>query len=278
MSDFNYQKIFHPTDLTRGDEAAFAHALKIAHQAKSLLTIFHLDTFDEDAGWEEFPHVRNLLERWGVIPQGSTPQAVLDSGVQVKKIEAKGSAPVHPILHYLETHKNELIVLSTHQRQGLSRWTHEAIAEPVGRESHVATLFVPRRAVGFVSVETGAVSLENILIPIDRKPHPQRAIDAAVALARILDCPKVNFQLLHVGSKATCPNVAVPLQTGWQVQEIIKEGDAVETILDEEEFAYADLLVMATEGHKGFLDALRGSTTERVLRGSQCPLLAVPAV
>lgn len=277
MSDFNYKKIFHPTDLTRGDEAAFAHALKIAHHAKALLTIFHLDPFDADADWAEFPHVRNLLERWGVIPQGSSHQAVSDGGLQVKKIEAKGSEPVHPILHYLETHTNELIVLSTHQRQGLSRWTHEAIAEPVGRQSHTATLFVPRRVVGFVSVETGAVSLENILIPIDRKPHPQKAIDAAVRLAQTLGCQKVNFQLLHVGTKETCPNVDVPLQEGWQVQELIKAGDVVEIILDEEEFAYADLIVMATEGHKDFLDALRGSTTERVLRGSQCPLLAVPA-
>jgi nucleotide-binding universal stress UspA family protein len=38
----------------------------------------------------------------------------------------------------------------------------------------------------------------------------------------------------------------------------------------------ADLVVMATAGHHGFLDALRGSTTERVLRKLTCPLLAVP--
>jgi nucleotide-binding universal stress UspA family protein len=32
---------------------------------------------------------------------------------------------------------------------------------------------------------------------------------------------------------------------------------------------------MTTEGHHGFMDALRGSTTERVLRAARCPLLAV---
>ena len=40
----------------------------------------------------------------------------------------------------------------------------------------------------------------------------------------------------------------------------------------------ADLIVMATEGHQGFLDAIRGSTTERVLRQAPCPVLAVPAL
>jgi nucleotide-binding universal stress UspA family protein len=39
----------------------------------------------------------------------------------------------------------------------------------------------------------------------------------------------------------------------------------------------ADLLIMTTAGHAGVLDALRGSTTEQVLRRVPCPLLAVPA-
>jgi nucleotide-binding universal stress UspA family protein len=36
-----------------------------------------------------------------------------------------------------------------------------------------------------------------------------------------------------------------------------------------------DLVVMTTQGRHGFMDALRGSTTERVLREARCPLLAV---
>jgi len=39
----------------------------------------------------------------------------------------------------------------------------------------------------------------------------------------------------------------------------------------------ADLIVMATEGRNGFLDALRGSHSEQVLRQCACPLLAIPA-
>jgi nucleotide-binding universal stress UspA family protein len=35
--------------------------------------------------------------------------------------------------------------------------------------------------------------------------------------------------------------------------------------------------VMATEGRNGFLDALRGSHSEQVLRQCACPLLAIPA-
>jgi nucleotide-binding universal stress UspA family protein len=38
----------------------------------------------------------------------------------------------------------------------------------------------------------------------------------------------------------------------------------------------ADLIVMATAGHRGVLDALRGSVTEMVIRAAPCPVLAVP--
>jgi nucleotide-binding universal stress UspA family protein len=33
---------------------------------------------------------------------------------------------------------------------------------------------------------------------------------------------------------------------------------------------------MPTAGHHGVLDALRGSTTERVIRHAPCPVLALP--
>jgi nucleotide-binding universal stress UspA family protein len=38
-----------------------------------------------------------------------------------------------------------------------------------------------------------------------------------------------------------------------------------------------DLIIMATEGRRGIVDALRGSVTDRVVRGAPCPVLAVPA-
>ena len=37
-----------------------------------------------------------------------------------------------------------------------------------------------------------------------------------------------------------------------------------------------NLIVMSTDGRHGFLDTLRGSHSERVLRRTPCPLLAIP--
>jgi nucleotide-binding universal stress UspA family protein len=54
------------------------------------------------------------------------------------------------------------------------------------------------------------------------------------------------------------------------------EGDVVECILQTAEAKKSDLIVMATAGHEGLMDSLRGSTTEQVLRAAPCPVLAVP--
>jgi nucleotide-binding universal stress UspA family protein len=58
---------------------------------------------------------------------------------------------------------------------------------------------------------------------------------------------------------------------------LIKQGDVVDVICETAEEIKADLLVMTTEGRHGFLDALRGSHSERVLHKATCPLLAIPA-
>jgi len=73
------------------------------------------------------------------------------------------------------------------------------------------------------------------------------------------------------------PTLFLPHSPGYRWEERLVNGDAVDVIEREAALWEPDLLVFTTEGHHDFLDALRGSTTERVLRTARCPVLAVPA-
>jgi hypothetical protein len=115
------------------------------------------------------------------------------------------------------------------------------------------------------------------LIPIDHHPSPQLAVNAASVLAHTLGCKDCLFVLVYVGNANEMPTVNIPTREGWQWQEITRHGEVVKEILHLVNEYSADLVVMTTRGHEGFLDALRGSTTERVLRGARCSLLAIPA-
>jgi nucleotide-binding universal stress UspA family protein len=136
---------------------------------------------------------------------------------------------------------------------------------------------VPAHGKGFIAPADGAVTLKRILIPVDHRPDAQQAVEEAYFLAAELGCRTVEITLLHVGSKPPLPTLYLPHHPGWTWHTRRVPGDAVEEILKRDQEWSPDLIVMATQGHRDFLDALRGSTTERVLRAAHCPVLAVPA-
>jgi len=273
------RSVLHPTDLTPAGTPAFAHALRLAASGRTKLYVLHADPKDtDDPDWEAFPAVRRTLTSWGMLEAGSSPGAVLEKlGVQVAKVRLPDRDPVRGILRFLEDHPSDLIVLATEGRDGLPRWLHGSVAEPVARSAGTLTLFIPHAARGFVAPEDGTVNLRRILVPVDHRPQPSWALRAAWEIASMLGARDATLQLLHVGAAIDPGTAPVAPNTFAKIEHLTRSGDVVGQILAAAGEAPADLIVMATEGHQGFLDALRGSTTERVLRQAPCPVLAVPA-
>jgi len=263
--------VFHPTDFSDASEQAFAHALAIAVSSRARLDIMHAGgSLMED--WEHFPAVRKTLERWGMLPQGSPRSAVSERlGVAVTKWEPGGS-PARACLRAIKKVEPELVVLSTEGRTGVSRWLHPSIAERVAHRTHASTLFVPAGGQGIVSLDSGAISLGRILIPVADRPFANSAFALAEQLVGVCK-EEVAITTLHVNG----PMPAVPTRPATNVmwEQLSAQGDVVEEILLAADSA--DLIIMPTEGAHGVWDALRGSTTSRVLREAGCPVLAVPA-
>jgi nucleotide-binding universal stress UspA family protein len=268
--------ILHPTDFTEGSRVAFYHALKAALLARSKLTLLHVSP-GTDRNWTDFPGVRETLERWGLLPAGSARSAVPQLGIQVRKVIAKQSDPVKAVLDYLGDHSADLLVLATHQHEGRTHWLRHSVAEPVARQAAQMTLFIPGGSAGFVSAQDGSVSLEHMLIPVTSSPRPQPAIEAAARLAARLNCPRGLFTLLHVGDPDSMPTVRCPEVPGWEWKKATRTGEVIDAILDTARKSATNLIVMTTDGRNGFLDALRGSHSERVLRHASAPVLTVPA-
>ena len=73
------------------------------------------------------------------------------------------------------------------------------------------------------------------------------------------------------------PEVQFPDVSGWSWNTVVQSGDVVDVISETASAVKAGLIVLTTEGRNGFLDALRGSHSERILQRTPCPLLAIPA-
>ena len=277
MDDMNalIQSVLHPTDFSEGSKVAFHHALGAALVASSELTLLNISA-DGSARWSDFPGVRETLENWGLLPAGSSRSAVGQLGLDVKKVIGGGRDPVDGVLQHLSKRPADLIVLATHQNKGVMKWFGKSVAEPIARRAGEMTLFIPGDNAGFVA-EDGSIALSRILVPIAHTPRAQSALAAAALFAAGLRQSNGTFTLLHVGEGSSMPAVDCPDLPGWTWEKEVRSGDVIQTILDTAESIDADLIVMATDGRNGFLDGLRGSHSERVLRHASAPLLTVPA-
>lgn len=266
------RSVFHPTDFSAASEHAFAHALAIALFRETRFTILHAGMTDTDADWRGFPSVRGTLERWGLL--GANSAALDDLSLRVRKIAMREQDPLLASLEFLDKRPTDLIVLTTEGTATLSA----SVAEKLARRSSTMTLFVPGADRGFVSPADGSLTLRRILVPIDHEPDPNLAIQHAARAAQMTGPDPVEIFLLHVSRKPGPGfDVAVPDEPSCTWRPLHQLGDPVDEIVKTAAENAVDLIVMATEGHHGVLDALRGNVTERVLRRAPCPLLAVPA-
>lgn len=271
--------VLHPTDFSPASNRAFAHALVIALIRQTELTILHVGPEKgANVKWSEYPPVRKTMEKWGLLEPGSPRSAVLDEfNLRVKKVAVPSRRPVFATTNFADSHRPELLVLATEGREGLSRLFKRSDAEAMARWSRTMTLFVPADAKrSLVSLENGDLTLKNILVPVDDEPNCAAAVKFARRTAEALGDDNVNITLFHVGDHPA-PTPALVEGTGWTWQKEVVRGEPVAEILSAVERHATDLIVMPTAGHDGVLDALRGSTTEQVLRRAPCPLLAVPS-
>jgi nucleotide-binding universal stress UspA family protein len=269
------ESIFHPSDFSEASEVAFMHALKIALAARAKLTMLHVEA-SSGIDWHDFPGVRNTLERWKLIPKGSPRNSVGQLGINVEKVIASSKDPVEACLRFLDKHPTDLIVLAIRREEDHVGWWERSVGKPVARGAGEITLFIPSGVEGFVSREDGSISLRNILIPVTSRPRPEPSVEAVTRLIRSLQLPAGLVTLLHVGPAAEAPLVKLPEDTAWTWNHLVGHGEPADTILQTATELRADLIVMTTDGPDGFLDGLRGTTSERVLRKAHCPVANLP--
>jgi nucleotide-binding universal stress UspA family protein len=263
-----------PTDMSPGSEIAFQHALAIALLRQTSLTMLHVEGSSK-AG--EFPSVREMLERWGLLAEGSSRSAVYENfNVRIKKKVVKGR-PLPVILDYLEKSYVDLVVVATKGSGGVAGWLKPSVSEPLAHRTDTSTLFVPVGRPGIVDPANGQITARKILVPVAEVPDAQNAVTlaarTAIAAHQVHGDP-VELHLMHVGDQM--PGLQLPEHAGIRWSHGLQQGDVIDQILRTVEDRHADLVVMASDGRSGIMDAFRGSHSEQIVRLVPCPLLVVP--
>ena len=263
--------ISHPTDFSPEGQMAFHHALRLAQLYRCRLDLLHVRRPDEDDTFDKFPHVREVLIRWGALEPGASVDDISTrAGISVRKVEIRESDAVAGLSTFLLSHRPDLLVMATHGRSGLNAWLSGSVSHEVAHATHIPTLLFGPRATPFVNPADGTVALTRALVPVATNPPAGRAL---LELHAITDGLPVAFDFVTVGDDL--PVLQGPDGGVLQIRSIA--GEVTEAILTETVVSGAGLIIMPTAGQQGFLDALRGSTTEQVVRRAPCPVLALPA-
>lgn len=272
--------IVHPTDFSETSAVAFAHALKLARLARGRLILLHVQTPGNKESvqlWDRFPPIRQTLDNWGLLKQTAW-RSIAKDGLQVEaqKLNISKKSVAEGIADFAREHKADVLVFGTHGQDGLDRWASDSVTEHVADRLRIPTLFVSRHGRGFVEQETGALHLSKILVPVDWHPDPTPVVGDLEDILRRLGVETVTLAFVHVGTNPP-PIPAIYIgQRRSQMNVQTVAGPLFEAILAAAQDA--DLMVMPTEGRHGFLDAVRGSTTERIVKHAPCPILAIPTI
>ena len=271
------------TDFSDAGSIAFLHALRLSVEFKSRLELIHVREPGDRAEWDAFPHVRETLERWGLLPAGSKTEQVFETlGIDVRKVEVRDRHALDGLAGYLPLNRPDLLVMASHGRVGLNRWLSGSVSNEIATTTDIPTLLFGPAAKAFVDLETGTLGLTDVVVSVDHSPSP---ILAARRARKLLDGLDVAMTFIHVGSEAPDvgdgtvvrlieDDVVEPVFTASVgTSAVVQRDNVVDAIV--EESGRAGLLVMPTAGRHGLLDTLRGSTTERVLHEATCPILAI---
>jgi nucleotide-binding universal stress UspA family protein len=234
-------------------------------------------------------------------------------GQGAKPIEAHGELVkgyhADEILKYADSNNIDLILMASHGRSGVSRWSMGSVADKVLRASNVPVWLVRAGIENAVSYDQWPS--RTFLVPLSSSDISATALPHAETLAKGKSNVPTNVVLLEVCEPPSVPTYYSPEFTGvplnWgkfaeeelarskqaaaeqlakvekqfkdtgitNVNSIILSGKAADEIINYANKNPFTVVVMATHGRSGFSRLVYGSVAESVLFGITNPLVMI---
>lgn len=210
--------------------------------------------------------------------------------------------PSEAVAAVVESSQADVVVMSTHGRGGMERAWLGSVADRLVRRVDVPLLLVrPGEEEDLAKGAPGPPRIQRVLVPLDGSALSEAALGSATRLARLLGAGVTLLKVTGAGLTVASPylphaaeeqeedvaerrrsaqeylqSVAERLRAdgvdGIDVE--VREGNPPATILDVARES-ADMVAMATHGRSGIRRWFLGSVSDKVLRGTDVPVLLV---
>jgi len=294
------KRILFPTDFSRCADQALEHAVFLAEKYDAEIHVLHAVTLFNDQPEvvnDEFDETEKMIKKLEDIAElqlNKVSDAHEDDDIKIIKVQTRGISAAPAILDYAAENSIDLIVMGTHGRRGLGHFFLGSVAEEIVRVSE-CPVFTIREA----ETPTPPKSKEKILVPVDFSEHSQNALVNAKEIAKSYEA---KIHLMHIIEETIHPAYSLSGKSSiFDIVPNIKEdcerrlkkmisekigeevktkihivsGQAANEIINFAKNNSMDLIVIATHGLTGLEHLLLGSTTEKVVRMSSCPVFTV---
>jgi len=273
-------RILIATDFSSDSERAFFHALSLAVAQRARLTLLHIGPESrKEVPWDKYPGVRDTLVDWQMLDAASPRSDVIDKlGLNIKKMAMRDEDPYNGMVDYLRKHPTDLLVMATEARRGMARLKRSSVAEAVAFSSHSHALLIPSSAPSLVDSDSGAKTLQKVLVIYDHEPDPRNALAWLNEWLPAFGEGQIEVHLLYLGDEANAPEIVLPSHKSLKWTRLALQGPLQSTILEHAEQFGADMIVMMNQRSRGLLGRFRGSLNEQILRRAGRPVLLLPEI
>jgi nucleotide-binding universal stress UspA family protein len=291
-----YETIVVPTDGSEYAKRAAAHAREVAVAFDA--TVHVVSVVDEDAATSVFDQ-RTVDEDLRAELRSEAERAVAVAESELAACEHVETALIdghamESILGYVDDVDADLLVMGTHGRTGVDRYVAGSVTERVLRRADIPVLTVRE-----VEAARSLDEYETVVVPTDGSEAADIAVGHALALAAVGGATVHAVNVIDVGALAASAGESPPANllsefeaagrksadavakrardAGLAAESVVLKGSPGHALLEYTSEHDADLVTMGTTGRTGLDRYLLGSTTERVVRHADMPVLAVNA-
>jgi nucleotide-binding universal stress UspA family protein len=294
-----FNHILCATDFSDFSNHTISYGIALAKEFEAKLFVSHVIDLSSVAIYGEFQ----------LDPVGQQNRIMQDADAQLKKLAGDQEISWEPLItvgkpadeisRAVEEKDIDLVITATRGRSGLKRIILGSVTERLMRTLSCPLLVVNSPEHKFVSVADQAVKIKKILVGCDFSPDSGQAFEHALSLAQEF---QAELHLAHVIESPTQPELKqedtpvseeiqqdyrdllsrklkemVPVEARYWCtpHTSILEGQPYEEIVRYAESQDMDMIVLGVRGHGLVKTLFLGSTTDRVVRRSPCPVLSV---
>jgi nucleotide-binding universal stress UspA family protein len=284
-----YENILLPFDGSEGAAEVLHHTAEIAHWADATVQVLYVADTAHDSVTVVEGRTVDVLEREGRDIVEEAAKTLETLGVSYRTDVVQGN-PAPTIVDYAEQYDQDLVVMPTHGREGISRYLVGSVSEKVVRLSSLPVLSVRMQP-----DETLTFPYENVLVPTDGSSAATHAADHLLEFAAALDAtvhvlsvvddsalgPDIRSTIAGKESEqaatAAVDTVVSAAETHGVTDVVrhVEHGRPAEVILDCIDSNDVHAVGMGTTGRRGTDRILLGSVAEKTVRSAPVPVMTV---